>query len=650
MMHDLSAWIHIYAVYRRHNFLSRPLLTLPNSPTTMSRFTTRLRRLGIAAITSGTGVAGLVAYNAPPRPTIADREALAHGGLEVIPSRTEQLASLKAASTPDNQLDILVIGGGATGTAACLDATLRDLKVGLVERDDFASGTSSRSTKLIHGGVRYLEKAFFKMDPGQLQLVFEALHERKMMLDMAPHLTHPLPTILPCYKWWEVPFYYLGLKAYDFVAFVGSGLLCMSKFVQAKEALLTFPTLAKESMGQRLRGSIVYYDGQMDDARFNVGSAITSAMYGAAVANHTEVIDLITNSEKNQVVGARVRDVFTGEEFDIYAKVVINATGPFTDGVRKMEDPDANPMIVPSAGVHITLPDYYSADGMGLIVPKTKDGRVVFMLPWLGRTIAGTTDSSTKITALPVPHEEEVNFILDALSDYLRIEVRKDDIQSSFSGIRPLAVNPDQDTGSTQNILRHHAVHVSPKNVVTITGGKWTTQRAMGEAAVDKAIEIGSLESIASNCKTPFVKLVGAHKYDPSDFTFLVQQRTGPERLDLDVAKNLSRAYGDQAYKVLEISEDPTLAERLVKGHPILCAEIVHCVRNEYCQTVVDFIARRSRLAFLDARAAHEAVPKVVEIMGKELGWSSARKKQEVKEANEFLATFTCGMSNGIKK
>lgn len=617
-----------------------------------SRFVIRMRRLGVVALAGGAGVTGLVLANAPPRPSASDREALAHGGLESVPSRSEQIASLKTASSPDTQLDILIVGGGATGTAACLDATLRDLKVGLVERDDFASGTSSRSTKLIHGGVRYLEKAFFKMDPGQLKLVFEALHERKIMLEQAPHLTNPLPTILPCYKIWEVPFYWIGLKAYDFVAFVGSGLLYMSKFVQAQEAMRLFPTLAKESMGQRLRGSIVYYDGQMDDARFCVSSALTAALYGAAIANHTEVVSLIRDEEKKRIVGARCRETFSGEEFDVYAKVVINATGPFTDNVRKMEDDSTNPMIVPSAGVHITLPSYYSADGMGLIVPKTKDGRVVFMLPWLGATIAGTTDSSTKITALPEPHEEEVAFILDALSDYLSIEVRAQDVQSAWSGIRPLAVDPDQDVGSTQNILREHAVHVSPEQVVTITGGKWTTQRAMGQAAVDRAIEVAGLDSIASSCKTPFVQLIGAHKWGHSDFSFLAQRykiaqagSAEPLRLEVTIAKHLSRAYGDQAYKIAELAQNNTdLADRLVLGHPFLCAEVVHCVRSEYCETAVDFIARRTRLAFLDARAAETALPKVVRLMGAELGWSRARKEKETKDALEFLRTFSSGI------
>lgn len=613
-----------------------------------------MRLLAVAGGVTGATFMGITAYTAPARPTAADRAALAHGGLEAAPSRAEQLAKLKAAGSKDTQLDIFIVGGGATGAASALDATLRDLHVGLVERDDFASGTSSRSTKLIHGGVRYLEKAFFQLDPGQLKLVFEALHERAVMLKQAPHLTHPLPTLLPCYKLWEVPFYWFGLKAYDLVAAAGNGLLYVSKFVSAHEALRQFPTLSKTSGGQKLRGSIMYYDGQMDDARFNVSVAVTSAMYGAAIANHTEVVDLLR--EDGRVVGAKCRDVFTGDEFDVYAKVVINATGPFTDGIRRMENEKVNPMIVPSAGVHITLPDYYSPEGMGLIVPKTKDGRVVFMLPWLGRTIAGTTDSSTEITALPKPHTDEVAFILDALSDYLRIEVRSSDVQSAWSGIRPLAVNPDAKAGNTQNILREHAVHVSPEKVVTITGGKWTTQRAMGEAAVDMAIEIGGLKDKATRCKTPFVQLVGAHKWDESYFTFLTQRyemagnKPGSSttaiarpQLDVECAKHLARAYGDQAYKVAEIAEKG-LGSRLVEGYPFIEAEIVYCIENEYCLTAMDFLARRTRLVFLDSKGAVAALPHVVNVMSKHLNWSKGRAKKELEDAAVMIETFSCGI------
>ncbi|KAJ7537587.1 hypothetical protein O6H91_11G012700 [Diphasiastrum complanatum] len=322
-----------------------------------------------------------------------------------------------------NPLDVLVIGGGATGCGVALDASTRGLRVGLVEREDFAAGTSSRSTKLIHGGVRYLEKAVFQLDYGQLRLVFHALEERARLIQNAPHLCHPLPTMTPCYEWWEIPYYWSGLKLYDLVA--GRQMLHFSRYHSAKESLEFFPTLAKESAhGKTLKGTVVYYDGQMDDSRVNVSLACTAALTGAAVLNHAEAIAVQRDEVTNRVTNVRVRDNLTGKEFDVHTKVVVNAGGAFSDEVRKMADKDEKiPIITPSSGVHIVLPDYYSADAMGLIVPKTKDGRVVFMLPWLGRTLAGTTDSSTKLTMYPEPQEEEIQFILDAISDYLAVKV-----------------------------------------------------------------------------------------------------------------------------------------------------------------------------------------------------------------------------------
>mmetsp|Transcript_15136 Transcript_15136/g.30738 ORF Transcript_15136/g.30738 Transcript_15136/m.30738 type:complete len:626 (-) Transcript_15136:3382-5259(-) len=575
--------------------------------------------------------------------------------LEQIPSRERQLNALRTGVDHDgvqsDQLDVLVIGGGATGAGIALDAALRSLRVGLVEREDFASGTSSRSTKLIHGGVRYLEKAFFQMDPNQLFLVFEALSERRIMLNQAPHLTLPLPTILPCYKFWEVPFYWIGLKAYDFVAFAGNGVLHMSKFVSAGEARRLFPTLAESSLGRHLRGSIVYYDGQMNDSRFCVSLALTAALHGALVANHTEALRVLKDDE-GRVCGAELRDNLTGKTFPVRARVVINATGPFTDSIRQSDDENARKMIVPSAGVHITLPEYYSAEGMGLIVPKTKDGRVIFMLPWLGSTIAGTTDSSTEITDLPKATEAEVGFILDALSDYLNVDVRRKDVKSAWCGIRPLAINPDANESDTQNILREHSVHVSPSGLVTITGGKWTTYRRMAKDALDKAIEVGDIKN-NSPCRTGHVQLIGGHKYDPAYFTFLTQQYEqekslagqtiiGP--LDVDCARHLAESYGDQSYKVAEISQNEKLGHRLAHGFPIIEAEVAYCARYEYCETIVDFIGRRSRLVFLDSKAADAAVDRIADILAAELKWDKRRKRKMIEDARTFVASFSSGI------
>ncbi|XVE68816.1 hypothetical protein DITRI_Ditri09bG0100300 [Diplodiscus trichospermus] len=447
----------------------------------MSATATRLRRLAAAttAAVAVTACGGAILLNASVSssdrgggPALESVRRMISDPSAVVPSRAVQESALIGASSA-NPLDILVVGGGATGCGVALDAATRGLRVGLVEREDFSSGTSSRSTKLIHGGVRYLEKAVFNLDYGQLKLVFHALEERKQVIENAPHLCHALPCMTPCFDWFEVGYYWIGLKMYDLVA--GRRLLHLSRYYSAQESVELFPTLARKGKDKSLRGTVVYYDGQMNDSRLNVGLACTAALAGAAVLNHAEVISFLKDEDTQRIIGARIRDNLSGQEFDTYAKVVVNAAGPFCDSLRKMANKDAQSMICPSSGVHIVLPDYYSPEGMGLIVPKTKDGRVVFMLPWLGRTVAGTTDSKTPITPLPEPHEDEIQFILDAICDYLNVKVRRTDVLSAWSGIRPLAVDPK--AKNTESISRDHVVSDDYPGLVTITGGKWTTYR-----------------------------------------------------------------------------------------------------------------------------------------------------------------------------
>ncbi|XP_058182046.1 glycerol-3-phosphate dehydrogenase SDP6, mitochondrial-like [Rhododendron vialii] len=562
----------------------------------------------------------------------------------VVPPRAVQESALVGAS-PVNPLDLLVVGGGATGCGVALDAATRGLRVGLVEREDFSSGTSSRSTKLIHGGVRYLEKAIFNLDYGQLKLVFHALEERKQVIENAPHLCHSLPCMTPCFKWFEVAYYWTGLKLYDLVA--GRHLLHLSRYYSAQESVELFPTLARKGKDRTLKGAVVYYDGQMDDSRLNVALACTAALAGAAVLNHAEVLSFLKDDVSERIIGARIRDTLTGKEFDTYAKVVVNAAGPFCDSVRKMADKDAKPMICPSSGVHIVLPDYYSPQGMGLIVPKTKDGRVVFMLPWLGRTVAGTTDSNTAITMLPEPNEYEIEFILDAISDYLKIKVRRVDVLSAWSGIRPLAMDPR--AKNTESISRDHIVFEGYPGLVTVTGGKWTTFRSMAEDAVDAAIKSGKL-SPTNKCVTYNLRLIGGDGWDPSHFAVLAQRyvrtkksywgKVVPEAMDTATAKHLSRAYGTLVDRVAAIAQNESLGRRLAHGYPYLEAEVAYCARNEYCESAVDFIARRSRLAFLDTDAAGRALPHVIQILASEHKWDRSRQKQELQKAKEFLGTF----------
>ena len=340
-----------------------------------------------------------------------------------MPSRNDQIKNLKDIK----QFDVLVIGGGATGCGVALDSVTRGLSTALVELDDFASGTSSRSTKLIHGGIRYLQKAILKLDYEQYKMVKEALHERANLLEIAPHLSSPLPIMLPVYRWWQLPYYWVGIKAYDLVA--GTKNLKSSYLLSKKSALELFPMLKRE----KLVGALVYYDGQHNDARMNLAIALTAARYGAVVTNHVKVTNLLKD-ENGKVSGARVMDTLTGDEWDVKAKSVINATGPFTDSIRLMDDSNTPKICQPSSGVHIVLPGYYSPEGLGLLDPATKDGRVIFFLPWEKSTIAGTTDRPCEVSHNPSPTETDIQFILNEIKHYLNqdVNVRRGDVMLSL--------------------------------------------------------------------------------------------------------------------------------------------------------------------------------------------------------------------------
>ncbi|KAI8073382.1 FAD dependent oxidoreductase-domain-containing protein [Gongronella butleri] len=547
----------------------------------------------------------------------------------VAPSRTDMLAKLKSG----DEYDLLIVGGGATGAGTALDATTRGLNVALVERDDFASGTSSRSTKLVHGGVRYLQKAIMELDYEQYKLVVEALHERKVFLDIAPYLSSQLPIMLPVYKWYQIPYYWVGCKMYDL--FAGREALESSYFLTRSKALEAFPMLKKDE----LVGALVYYDGQHNDARMNVVLALTAAYHGATVANHCEVLDL-TKNEQGHINGAVVKDTLTGDQWTVKAKGVINATGPFTDGLRKMDDKENQDIVAPSSGVHIILPNYYSPRNMGLLDPATSDGRVIFFLPWLGNTIAGTTDSPTEVTQNPLPKEDEVQWILEEVSHYLSpdVKVRRSDVLAAWSGIRPLVRDPH--AKNTESLVRNHMINVSENKLLTIAGGKWTTYRAMAMETVDKAIEVFGLKP-ERECHTDKVMLIGSKGYSNTMFIRLVQE-TG---MDTEVAQHLGQAYGSRAFTVSQIEDKtsvswPNYGNRLAPNYPYIEAEIRYAVRQEYACTAVDVLARRTRLAFLNAEAALQALPRVIEIMSDELKWDKARQKQEFDSAASFLVTM----------
>ena len=407
----------------------------------MSGFQRLLRPRNALAITA-VAATGTYAYNKSTSlktPHLPVAELKRDASNRIIPpsfpepkSRADQLADLRRSSTSsDDQYDLLVIGGGATGTGIALDAVTRGLKVALVERDDFSAGTSSKSTKLVHGGVRYLEKAVWNLDYSQLQLVMEALRERKSFLTIAPHLSTSLPILIPLGQWWMAPYMWVGTKMYDLLA--GSQRLEGSYYMSRAKSLEACPRLD----GNKIVGSLVYYDGQHNDSRMNVGLAMTAALYGATVLNHVEVTGLEKGPD-GKIRGAKVRDVLgTGsDEFTVNAKGVINATGPFTDAIHHMDDPNRKPIVAPASGVHVILPKDICPNGMGVLDAATSDGRVVFILPWQGYTLAGTTDTACEVEQNPIPSNEDIDFILSEANKLLKPDsvLTNKDVLASWSG------------------------------------------------------------------------------------------------------------------------------------------------------------------------------------------------------------------------
>lgn len=522
-----------------------------------------------------------------------------------------------------------IIGGGATGAGCLLDATTRGLNVALVERDDFASGTSSRSTKLVHGGVRYLEKAFTQLDYGQYELVTEALAERKSFLDIAPHLSNPLPILLPVYKWWQVPYFWIGCKFYDL--FAGQKGLSSSYILSASKSIEVFPTVKAEN----LKAGLVYYDGQQNDSRMNISLALTSAAFGATVVNHCEVKELI--KENGQVVGAIVEDSLSGKRKTVRAKSIVNATGPFTDSIRKMDNQEVEPIVIPSAGVHIILPEYFAPENIGLLDPSTSDGRMIFFLPWQGRTIAGTTDAKSEVTYNPYPNEEHIEFILRELNHFLssNVKINRSDVLAAWSGLRPLVKDPNK--LGTENLSRSHVVEVSDSGLISISGGKWTTYRRMAQDTIDKVIEVKKL-NVQGPCLTEKVKVIGGFNYD-NLYHISLGQKYG---LDKKIATHLAHSYGSIAEEILAKNE-------IIQIHPefpYIEAEIPYAIHKEYARTLIDFIARRTRLSFLDARACNESIQRIADIMAKELGWNNAKKNEEIIKAKKYLLTMGLADTN----
>ncbi|MFN1835549.1 FAD-dependent oxidoreductase [Balneola sp. MJW-20] len=500
--------------------------------------------------------------------------------------------------------DVIVIGGGSTGLGVAVDAASRGYHTLLLEMHDFAKGTSSRSTKLVHGGVRYLQQ-------GDVSLVIEALRERGLMIQNAPHLVNHQSFIVPSYEWWNGPFYGAGLKVYD--ALAGKLGINKSRNLSREETMEKIPTLEPEG----LRGGVIYYDGQFDDARFAINLAQTVMDEGGIPLNYMKVTALIKNNS-GFVEGVEARDMITGKDHTINGRVVINATGIFTDNIIHMDDPDQGDIIQCAQGVHIVLDKEFMPGDTAIMVPETEDGRVLFAVPWHNKVIVGTTDTPIdKPTLEPVALEEEIDFILDHAEKYLIRNPTRKDVKSVFAGLRPL-VRPD-DSKKTSQISRSHHLQVSESGLVTITGGKWTTYRKMAEDTVDQAIMIAGLEMV--HCKTQELRIHGWLKYsDRSDHLY---------------------TYGSDKVGIKKLVEaDPFLGEKLHKDLPYIKAEVVWAVRHEMAQTVEDVLSRRTRALLLDAKASVEMVPEVAAIMAGEFGRGKDWINSEVREYTQLAKNY----------
>ncbi|WP_456443840.1 FAD-dependent oxidoreductase [Caldithrix abyssi] len=497
----------------------------------------------------------------------------------------------------DSLWDVLIIGGGATGLGCAVDSATRGFKTLLVEQADFAKGTSSRSTKLVHGGVRYLAQ-------GDVSLVFEALHERGLLMQNAPHLVKNQPFIIPLYEWWEGPFYNIGMKVYDLMAGkLGFG---PSEKLSKEETLNAIPNLDQHG----LMGGVIYFDGQFDDARLAVNLAQTAVDHGATVLNYFKVIKLLKDAS-GLLEGVGIRDMESGQNFTVKARAVINATGVFSDQIRQLDEPGMPPSIVPSQGVHLMVDQSFLQGNSSIMIPHTDDGRVLFAVPWHNEVIIGTTDTPVnEVTLEPRAKDEEIEFLLTTSARYLKKDPLASDVLSVFAGLRPLAA-PQGSAAKTKDISRRHQITISRSGLITVTGGKWTTYRKMAQETIDRAVLVGGLQE--KDCVT---KQLPIHGY----------------RLNTHFDEPLYYYGADRPQIESLLNGQPTLGERLHPALPYLKAEVIWATRQEMARTVEDFLARRSRALFLNARASMEMAPIVAQLMAGELNQSNQWIEKQIEQ------------------
>lgn len=516
----------------------------------------------------------------------------------------------------NTDFDIVIIGGGATGSGIALDAASRGLKTLILEKNDFSEGTSSRSTKLVHGGVRYLEAAVKKLDKDQFNLVKEGLQERSRLLKNAPHLCKRITLITPLYKWWEVPYMFAGLSLYDFVS--GRKGLGRSTIVSKKTLIKNFPIIKKDG----LAAGVKYYDGSFNDARLNIALLQTAQDLGAVCRNYHEVKEFLYKD--NKISGVKVLNKQNNEEYEVSSKVVVNSTGVFSDKIRLMDDKDAKAMLDLSSGIHIVLDEKYLPAKEGLMIPKTEDGRVLFILPWMGKCLVGTTDEKTSLEERPKVHQKDIDYIIKHLEIYFELKIKHEDILSSWCGIRPLVAPPKD--ASTSSIVRDHVITSSNSGLVSIIGGKWTTYRKMAQEVISYVNKEFSLDN--KKCKTKKLKLIGSKKYN---------DELKSKKAESKLYEHLISLYGDRYEKVLQASNEII---KLHENYEYSNAEVIYCIKEEFVKKPLDFLVRRATLALIDKEAAKDILSKVVLIMQEELSWSDEKAKSEKKEALLILENF----------
>lgn len=521
--------------------------------------------------------------------------------------RDEMIAQVRERQKMNEPWDVIVTGGGATGAGVAVDAASRGFSVLLLEREDFAKGTSSRSTKLVHGGVRYLEQ-------GNVSLVMEALKERGILRQNAPHLVHNLPFVVPNYSWWEAPFYGIGLKVYDILA--GKYGFGKSKVLSREETLERLPTLRQDG----LRGGVVYHDGQFDDSRLLIHLIATAVDNKAVVLNYAPVVEL-HKDEDGFIDGVVAVDSETSERYSLQARVVVNATGIFTDEIRRLDDSSANTMVAPSQGIHLVLDRSFLVGDTAVMVPHTSDGRVLFAIPWHEHTVVGTTDTPIDQASYePLPFEQEIEFVLETAGEYLSRPPKREDVLSVYVGIRPLVKAAGSEGGKTSVLSRDHTIHIDQSGLLTIVGGKWTTYRHMAEDTVNHAITLGKLEE--RPCVTHNLPIHGyLTGVDPHG--------------DLWV-------YGADADKIREIANgSEELSRQLHPDLPYIAAEVVWAAREEMARSLEDVLARRTRALFLNAHAAIAMAPQVATLLARELNRDQSWADAEVVRFTELAAQYT---------